>query len=147
MVMALMATVTSTSRAGRRGNAATLALLQALAAMEQARPSDLAAALDVHPSTISRQMQTLEDAGLIALSVDAEDRRSCFLSLTAKGRKRIQEMQEIGLSRFESFVAGWSEEEIRTFARLLEKFERSKAAVAEREQTAPRKRRSWQESV
>lgn len=143
MVAALMATVTSTSRNSRKGNAATLRLLQAIAAADGARPSDLATALDVHPSTISRQMQSLEEEGLIALSADTEDRRSCALSATVKGLKRIQDLQEFGLSRFELFVADWTEEEIRTFAQLLEKFEVSKARIAASEK-GKRERRSWQ---
>ena len=85
MVAALMATVSSSVRASRKGNAATLLLLQALAAVERARPSDLATTLDVHQSTISRQLQPLEDEGFIALTVDSGDRRSCFAALTARG--------------------------------------------------------------
>ena len=145
MVTALMATVTSTSRNSRKGNAASLRLLQAIASADGARPSDLAAALDVHPSTISRQMQSLEEEELISLSADAEDRRSCALSVTVRGLKRVQELEEFGFSRFELFVADWTEEEISTFARLLEKFEASKVRVAESEQRQ-RGGRSWQEA-
>jgi DNA-binding MarR family transcriptional regulator len=142
MVIALMATIASSVRASKKGYAATLSLLHVLATVERARPSDLATALDVHQSTISRQMQSLEEAGLIALTADHVDRRSCFLTLTPKGRKRMQELEEMGLSRFELFVADWSDEEIHTFGHLLAKFEASKARVAERE---PQTRtRSWQ---
>ena len=149
MVAALMATVSSSVRASRKGNAATLLLLQALAAVERARPSDLATALDVHQSTISRQLQPLEDEGFIALTVDSDDRRSCFAALTARGRRHLEELHQFGLSRFELFVADWSQEEIRTLGHLLAKLEASKARVAESEQalTTPsrtRRGRSWQ---
>jgi DNA-binding MarR family transcriptional regulator len=149
MVAALMATLSSTTHASKKGNAATLVLLQALAAVERARPSDLAAALDVHPSTISRQMQSLEDEGLIALAADSEDRRSCFAALTPRGRKHLAELHEFGLSRFASFVADWSQEEIHTLGVLLAKLEASKVRIAESENPAlirsrVQRGRSWQ---
>jgi DNA-binding MarR family transcriptional regulator len=150
MVAALMATISSTARASKKGNAATLLLLQALAAAGRARPSDLAAALDVHQSTISRQMQSLEDEGLITLTADSEDRRSCFAALSARGLKHLEELHEFGLSRFALFVADWSQEEIHALGALLAKLEASKARIAESECVAPsrsrvRRVRNWQE--
>jgi DNA-binding MarR family transcriptional regulator len=141
MVAALMATVSSTVRASKKGNAATLLLLQALATVERARPSDLAAALDVHQSTISRQMQSLEDEGLITLTADSEDRRSCFAALTARGRRQLAELHEFGLSRFALFVADWTQEEIHTLGTLLAKLESSKARTAENERVTPSRSR------
>ena len=150
MVAALMAVLSSTARASKKGNAATLLLLQELATVERARPSDLAAALDVHQSTVSRQMQSLEDDGLITLTADSEDRRSCFAALTARGRKHLEELHAFGLSRFALFVADWSQEEIHTLGALLAKLEASKARVAESEQLSPatsraQRGRGWQE--
>jgi DNA-binding MarR family transcriptional regulator len=146
MAAALMATVSSTARASKKGNAATLALLQALNGVERARPSDLAAALDVHQSTISRQMQSLADEGLITLTADSEDRRACFAALTARGRKHLEELHEFGLSRFALFVTGWSQEEIHTLGHLLAKLEASKARAAESERPPQgQRRRNWQE--
>jgi DNA-binding MarR family transcriptional regulator len=150
MVAALMATVSSTARAGKKGYAATLRLLQALAAVDSARPSDLAAALDVHQSTISRQLQSLEDDGLITLTADSEDRRSCFAALSTRGRKHLEELQEFGLSRFALFVADWSQEEIHSLGTLLAKLEASKARIADGEPLLPgrnrvQRGRTWQE--
>jgi DNA-binding MarR family transcriptional regulator len=148
MVAALMATVSSTARASRKGNAATLTLLQALATVERARPSDLAAALDLHQSTISRQLQSLEEEGFLALTADSGDRRSCFAALTARGRRHLEELHAFGLSRFERFVAEWSQEEIHTLGHLLAKLEAAKARVAEGEEPGRnrvQRGRSWQE--
>jgi DNA-binding MarR family transcriptional regulator len=149
MVAALMAAISSTARASKKGNAATLVLLQSLAAIERARPSDLATALEVHPSTVSRQLQSLEEEGLITLTADSEDRRSCFVALTARGRKHLGDLHAFGLSRFELFVADWNQEEIHTLGALLAKLEAAKARVAESDQAPPapsraQRGRSWQ---
>jgi DNA-binding MarR family transcriptional regulator len=147
MVAALRATVSSTTRASRKGNAATLTLLQALASVERARPSELAAALDLHQSTISRQMQLLEEEGFLTLTADSGDRRSCFAALTTEGRKHLEELYAFGLSRFERFVADWSQEEIYTLGHLLTKLEAAKARVAESEEPGRnrvQRGRSWQ---
>jgi DNA-binding MarR family transcriptional regulator len=148
MVAALMAIVTSTARASRKGNAATLSLLQLLATTERARPSELAAALDVHQSTISRQLQSLEQAGFLTLTADPGDGRSCFAALNGRGRKHLEELHAFGLSRFEGFLADWSQEDIRMLGALLTKLETSKAKVAQREDAArgrDQRGRSWQE--
>jgi DNA-binding MarR family transcriptional regulator len=133
MVAALMATVSSTARTSKKGNAATLSLLHILAAAPTVRPSDIATALDVHQSTITRQMQSLEKDGYITVTGNSGDRRSCVLALTDAGKKHMQEFEAFGLSRFESFVADWTIEEIQTLAHLLAKFEASKTTAARRE--------------
>jgi DNA-binding MarR family transcriptional regulator len=149
MVAALMAIVSSTTRAGKKGRAATLSLLRAVAAAGSARPSDLAAALDVHQSTVSRQIQSLDEQGLIALTADAEDRRSCFATMTPRGRKHLEELYEFGLSRFELFLSDWSQEEIHTLGKLLAKLEASKTRVVGTEPEPPgrngARQRRWQE--
>lgn len=144
-VGALFATIASTARAARKGDAAALSSLQALATVERARPSELATVLGVHQSTITRQMQALEEAGFVALAADPEDRRSCFIALTEAGRKHIKKLQDFGLSRFELFLADWTVEEVRTLGRLLAKLETSKALVAAREQAQAFRR--WQDKA
>ena len=58
------------------------------------------------------------------------------------GRKELDRLTQIGLSRFALFVADWDAEEVRTLGRLLEKLAVSKAAVGEREQRSAG--RAWQ---
>lgn len=97
------------------------------------RPSDLAERLGVHPSLITRQIQELEGAGFVRVSANPDDARSLLVSLTTAGVEEQRRLREVGLDRFALFVAEWTPEEGRTLADLLEKLERSKAAVAAQE--------------
>lgn len=141
MVTALFTVAGGLERARRKKpDAARLAVLQVVASADRVRPSDVAAALDVHPSQITRQVKALEDAGHVHVEADPEDRRSCFVSLTGDGREEAARLGEAGMARFMKFVADWDAADVREFTRLLVKFETSKAAVAEEEQRtrAPR---------
>lgn len=143
MVRALFTTTGSLERARRRSpGAGMLALLHLVADHEQIRPSEIAAELDVHQSTITRQIQSLEDAGHVTLFADPDDGRSYLVSLTDAGREELHRLNEVGLERFVLFVAGWDAEEVRALTRFLIKLEESKAAVARRERRPSGRR--WQ---
>ena len=143
MVVALFTLVEGLERARRRiPDASTLSVLQFTAARDQIHPSEIAAEMGVHQSTITRQIRSLEDAGLVAVMADPQDRRSCYITLTEAGRQETQRLTEIGLSRFELFVADWDAGEVRTFTRLLVKLEESKAAAGRRERRPGGRR--WQ---
>lgn len=120
----------------RNARASALTLLQVIAAMPDASPTELAAAVSLHQSSITRQVSTLEEAGFVSVAVNPHDRRSCRVALTETGQAELDRLYQIGMSRFATFVADWGAEEVRTFTRLLMKFEDSKAEVARREQEA-----------
>ncbi|HEY7305320.1 MAG TPA: MarR family transcriptional regulator [Bryobacteraceae bacterium] len=143
MAAALMALVGSVLRAQRHGPAAALSILRTIGTRGRVRPSDIANELGVHQSTITRQVRALQDAGQVEVEADPDDGRSCFISLTKPGWEEMRRLTEVGLSRFALFVADWDAEEVRTLARLLAKFETSKAEVAKREHAAPG--RAWQQ--
>ena len=48
----------------------------------------LAQAFGLDPSTITRQVQALEEIGLASRKTDPSDRRASILDLTAEGRRR-----------------------------------------------------------
>jgi DNA-binding MarR family transcriptional regulator len=123
-----------TRAAKQRPKAAELRLLQTVAAHEGSRPSELAEAMGVDRSLVTRQLRDLEDEGKVKVSPDPRDGRAFVAELTEEGRRQIAELTEFGMRRFESFVADWESDEIRELTRLLWKFEHSKAAVVEREQ-------------
>lgn len=129
MAAALMAVISSTQRASRTGDAATLAALQIVAMRGPVRPSDIAAELGVHQSTVTRQVQALAHDGLVHVTIDPGDRRSCTVALSEKGLEEAQRLMDYGLARFAKFVEGWDASEVRTLARLLRKLEESKARV------------------
>ncbi len=142
MVIALFAANAALDRARReRKGASTLSLLQVVAATPGIRPSEIATARDVHPSQVTRQVRELEGMGLIRVTADAADRRSCRVVLTSPGIDELQRLTEVGLDRFASFVDTWEREEVRMLTSLLEKLELSKAEVAARQR--PPAGRRW----
>jgi DNA-binding MarR family transcriptional regulator len=142
MVTALFVTNAALDRARRqKKGASTLSLLQVIAAAQGIRPSEIAAAQDVHPSQVTRQVRELERLGLVQVTADAADGRSCRVALTPAGSGELQALTEEGLDRFGLFVAGWEPEEVRMLTALLQKLEASKAAVAARQR--PPAGRHW----
>lgn len=139
MVVALFTVTGGLERARRKKkDAARLAVLQTVAMGEGVRPSDVAGALDVHPSQVTRQVKALESSGHVRVEADPADRRSCFVSLSPEGKAEVERLREVGMGRFTAFVADWDAEDVRELTRLLVKFETSKAAVAAAEERSAR---------
>jgi DNA-binding MarR family transcriptional regulator len=130
MVAALMAVMHSTSRARRKGDASRLAALYVIAALPDNTPKAISEELGLHPSSVTRQIQALEQEGHVKVIADPADGRSCRVKLTTAGRAEMTRLEEFALRRFASFVADWDPQDIRTFTRLLIKFEQSKAAAS-----------------
>jgi DNA-binding MarR family transcriptional regulator len=85
----------------------------------------LATTFGLDPSTITRQVRTLEDAGLAARVTDPSDRRAAILDLTDEGRDVLSRTREHRRARFENAMSTWSDEDRDEFARLLEQFNTS----------------------
>jgi DNA-binding MarR family transcriptional regulator len=135
LVAALFTVNSGMTRAMKqRPKAGELRLLQAVALHEGSRPSELAEAMGVDRSLVTRQLRDLEDEGKVAVRPDPSDGRAFVAELTEQGRQQIAELTEFGMRRYESFLEGWDADEVRELTRLLWKFEQSKAAVVEREQ-------------
>jgi DNA-binding MarR family transcriptional regulator len=142
LVTALFTTNAALDRARRqKKGASTLSLLQVVATSPGIRPTAIASAQDVHPSQVTRQVRELESIGLLRVTADPADRRSCQVELTSAGVTERTRLTEEGLDRFGSFVADWDPEEVRTLTRLLEKLEASKAQIAARQR--PPAGRRW----
>lgn len=145
MVVALFTLVGGLERARRRNpGAAALSLLQVIAGHGQIRPSEIAGALQVHPSLVTRQVRELEVDGYVEVTANPGDHRSCLIRLTPAGADQMTRLQQVGLERFAKFVAGWDPAEVRTLTSLLRKLEASKAAVAAAERQQPGRR--WAQS-
>jgi DNA-binding MarR family transcriptional regulator len=129
MVGTLMTVLRSMNRASRKGDASRLMALFAIGMRSGSTPKAISEELDLHPSSITRQIQALEEEGHVKVTANPQDGRSCRVSLTASGRAEIERLQEIGMQRFASFVAKWDAEEVRMLTRLLAKLEQSKAEV------------------
>ena len=92
----------------------------------------LAGAFGLDPSTITRQVQALEKAGLVRRRSDDGDRRAFILDLTDEGRTVLAHTRAYRRERLEELLADWPETDRTEFARLLTKANDSIAALVER---------------
>jgi DNA-binding MarR family transcriptional regulator len=148
LAAALHAVTSGIERARRKiPEAATLSVLQVLAWARRTdpamtvRPSDLAGALDVHRSAITRHLQNLEQAGQVSLTVDPADRRSWIVRLTDAGLAEADRLMSVGLDRYAAFVADWDADDVRTLTELLLRFEASRAKAGKLDTAATVARR------
>ena len=100
------------------------------------RLSELADALGVEPSTVSRQVSELERAGFVERRTDERDARASRLFLTRSGQRTLANLRRARRELITELVADWTAEERTTLARLLPKLADSLAARAGREVTA-----------
>lgn len=82
----------------------------------------LATAFGLDPSTITRQVKALEDAGLATRETDPTDRRASILDLTTEGRTALESTRNHRRGRLYEAMADWTDDERVEFGRLLEQF-------------------------
>jgi DNA-binding MarR family transcriptional regulator len=85
----------------------------------------LATAFGLDPSTITRQVQSLEKAELATRTTDPADRRASILALTDEGRGALERTRGHRRERFYAAIGDWSDDEREAFGRLLAKFNES----------------------
>lgn len=101
---------------------ATQLLLHTVAAHGPVRTSALAASVHSDLSTVSRQVGALVAAGLLERQADPADGRACLLALTPAGEAAVTAHERGRAAFFAAVLDGWSEEELRQFAGLLDRF-------------------------
>ena len=74
----------------------------------------LARLLEIQPITLLRQLDRLEESGLIERRADPRDRRAQQLYLTHAGKGLLAEIAELSRDLAADAYAGMSEEELRT---------------------------------
>ena len=97
----------------------------------------LAAAFGLDPSTITRQVQALEEIGLAYRKTDPSDRRASILDLTPNGREVLDDTRDRRRSRLQAALSDWPEADLTDFGRLLKEFNASLDRLLE-ESTPPR---------
>lgn len=85
----------------------------------------LATAFGLDPSTITRQVQALEEIGLAARVTDPSDRRASILDLTPTGREILDSTRARRRGRLQEALADWPEDDLTSFGRLLGEFNAS----------------------
>ncbi|VXC24120.1 DNA-binding transcriptional regulator, MarR family [Arthrobacter sp. 9AX] len=90
-----------------------------------ARPTDLAEALEITTSHVSKIIARLEDAALVLRAPDPNDNRAVIVGLTDSGRSAGLRIVECGRSLFDRIFADWPDGERAEFTRLIVKFAHS----------------------
>jgi len=86
------------------------------------RGSALACQFDIDKGAISRQVQHLVDLGLVERAADPEDGRAQLVSATAEAVRLQEEAGERQAKRWQRRLEDWSDEELRSFAAQLGRF-------------------------
>jgi DNA-binding MarR family transcriptional regulator len=110
------------SRIHRELDRASYLLARTLSTEGATSVGGLATALGLDATTVTRQVATMESAGLVVRRTDPDDGRVRLIELTARGSRRMQEVQAAREARIGDLVAGWTADEQRAFAELLGRF-------------------------
>ncbi|QCQ90839.1 MarR family winged helix-turn-helix transcriptional regulator [Rhodococcus sp. SGAir0479] len=90
---------------------ALVVVLVALSARGSCRQNELASALCVSQSALSRQMTELVDAGLVERHPDPDDKRAFRVQVSEKGHEVLHTTKEGRSARLRDLLGGWSQEE------------------------------------
>jgi DNA-binding MarR family transcriptional regulator len=104
-------------------------LLKCIATEGPMRASALAEFLKSDPSTVSRQVAALVRDGLLERRSDPADGRASLLALTPKADALVAEHDRMRLEQYEQMLEGWSEADLRRFAKMLNRFTTAYEAV------------------
>jgi DNA-binding MarR family transcriptional regulator len=85
----------------------------------------LATAFGLDPSTITRQVQALEEIGLAGRKTDPSDRRASILDLTDTGREILDSTRAHRRAKLQQALSDWPESDLTDFGRLLKEFNAS----------------------
>ncbi len=114
-------------------------LLQVVADHDGIRPSAIADRLELHPSSVARQVRESEAAGFVRVTHDPADLRSLRICLEPAGSEELRRLLELGRARIVGFVDDWDPEQVRTLTRLLEKLRASIETAAAQERRSRRR--------
>ncbi|WP_079125298.1 MarR family winged helix-turn-helix transcriptional regulator [Streptomyces lushanensis] len=87
------------------------------------RQSELIKAMDLDPSTVTKMLQRLDQAGYVRRSADPEDRRAVLVEATGESCTLRSEVADAWTDLEEQTLAGLDEAERGELARLLAKVE------------------------
>jgi DNA-binding MarR family transcriptional regulator len=108
-----------TVRAGLSLERAAYPLLRRIGEAATVRTSDVASALSVDVSTVSRQVKQLELEGLVARQPDPTDGRASVLALTPAGHEALERLRRARREVLAEVIAGWPDESRSALANLI----------------------------
>jgi DNA-binding MarR family transcriptional regulator len=99
-----------------------ISLLRMIIKHGPVRVSELASWQGVDKSTITPQVHRLEQRGVVARQSDPGDKRVVLLTATDHGRQSLQEIDKAGVHLFQNALDGWSADDLRALAALMQRF-------------------------
>lgn len=94
-------------------------ILSSIVRLGETNASALAIALETDKSIVSRQLRTLEEAGLISIRVDPADARARVLAPTTEAVEKVGAARARQQERLRGLLASRPEDEVRVFAGIL----------------------------
>ncbi|MEI7034639.1 MarR family winged helix-turn-helix transcriptional regulator [Streptomyces pratensis] len=98
---------------------AAYGLLVRLESAGRQRATELAAYFGVGKATMSRQLHSLENLGLVVREPDPADGRAWLVHLTDEGLARFRRVRDARRGRYVRKLADWDRAEVAELARLL----------------------------
>jgi DNA-binding MarR family transcriptional regulator len=95
------------------------AVLKTIVTADRIRPIEVAEQLDILPSSVTRHVRALADAGLVSAVGHDTDRRSSVLSPTAAGRAALRQFESVGVAASAQVLSAWTVDDLRTLTGLL----------------------------
>ena len=89
------------------------------------RSSAIAETFDIDKGAVSRQVQHLVDLGLFERTPDPADGRASILKVTAKGRKRYDQVNELRRAWLDERLGEWDDRDLQRFADMLSRYNES----------------------
>jgi DNA-binding MarR family transcriptional regulator len=86
------------------------------------RARELATAHGMDKATVSRQVRSLHELGLIERTTDPDDARAQLLRPSPEGRDRYIAVRDANVTRTRTSLENWSEQELLAFATLLGRY-------------------------
>lgn len=113
----------------QRMERAAYRIARLLEAQGPATVVEIARALELDASTVTRQVAAMEARQQATRKVHPVDRRAWEIHLTAGGRADMHAITDARRERFAGWLAGWDDDDVERFGRLLERFNASVAAA------------------
>src|SRR5687767_12606416 len=88
------------------------------------RASDLVTRLGLDKSTVSRQVSSLVDLGLVDRTADPVDGRAQVLTPSTEGSARLSRIRDVRRARWESDLGDWPAEDVARLGELLGRLNR-----------------------
>jgi DNA-binding MarR family transcriptional regulator len=83
------------------------------------RLTDVALHVDLEPSRVSKEINRLVEAGLVAPETDPSDGRAVLLSVTDQGADAFRRYRETVDRQLSALLRDWSDSDVRQLAALL----------------------------